>query len=145
MPDPLGHSLRLDDGDLVFDGDTLAAVSGKENLVQALVLRVQTPLGNDAFDGRYGLDVRQIFTQGTGARVVRELIRLNLVRTLGTDARVREVRDVVFPDEADVVAQRPGANAEAARLRRQSRLWRVEVTLVTVDEGQESLQLTLGG
>ena|SRR2546421_5756849 len=144
MADKLGHSLRLDDGDLVFADHELVETHGRANLVQALVLRVLTPLGNDPFATTYGLDVQHAFTQPVATHVMKELIKLNLVRTLSTDPRVREIRDIVFPDDPDYVAANPALDAEAARLRRQSRLWTVEVTLVDLDGTPQTLDLTIG-
>jgi hypothetical protein len=144
VADAFGHSLRLDDGDLVFEHGTLIEVSGLQNLVQALVLRIMTPLGNDIFDTGYGFDVRNAFTQATGVRMTRELIKLNLVRTLSPDRRVREVTDIVFPDEPEHVAAHPELSAAAATERRQRRLWPCEVTLRTVDETTHALRVSVG-
>jgi hypothetical protein len=96
-----GYGLALDDGDLVLEDGRLRLVAGTANLVQALTLRVLTPFGSDRFDVTYGLDVRRTFTEPHGRRTTRELLRLDLVRTLGTDPRVAEIRDVIFADDAD--------------------------------------------
>lgn len=98
---PFGRSLALDDGDLVLDGGVLRTVSGTANLLQALTLRVLTPYGSDRFTTTYGLDVRQALTGAHGRRMARELLRLDLVRTLASDPRISEVRDVIFTDDAD--------------------------------------------
>jgi hypothetical protein len=143
MPERFGHGLRVEDGDIVIENDAVATVSGLDILLQSLVLRVMTPLGDDEFNTTYGLDVESIFTQPTGARLTKELIKLNLVRTLATDPRVREVRDVVFPDDPDFLEEHPQLNAEAARERRHSRLWTVLVTILTVDEEAHTLPVTL--
>jgi len=144
MADRLGHSLLLRDGDLVFDDRSLVEIEGRENLMQALVLRVLTPLGNDPFTTTYGLDVKSTFTQPVATHIVKELVKLNLVRTLSTDPRVSEIRDIVFPDDPEVIAANPALDAAAARLRRQARLWRVEVTITTVDDSSQTLDLTIG-
>jgi hypothetical protein len=144
MADKLGHSLLLRDGDLVFDDHNLVEIEGRENLMQALVLRVLTPLGTDPFTTTYGLDVKSTFTQPVATHIVKELVKLNLVRTLSTDPRVSEIRDIVFPDDPEVIAANPALDAAAARLRRQARLWRVEVTITTVDDSSQTLDLTIG-
>jgi hypothetical protein len=144
MAETLGHSLRLVDGDLAFAGRGLAEVHGRDNLVQALVLRILTPLGSDPFATTYGLDVRHALTEPVATHVVKELIKLNLVRTLSTDPRVREVRDIVFPDDPANVAANPALDADAARLRRQRRLWAVEVTVIDVEGAPRTLDLTIG-
>src|SRR4051794_29007886 len=91
-----GLGLALDDGDLLFARNDLAMLSGKPNLLQALTIRVLTPLGSDIFNTNYGLDLSRVFSQPATLRLVKELIKLNLVRTLATDARVREIREVNF-------------------------------------------------
>lgn len=129
-----GSSLLVEDGDLVFGevaGElALREVSGRENLLQALELRVLTPYGSDIFNVLYGLDYAQIFGSPEGMRMTRELIRLNLVRTLATDPRIGEIRDIVFADD------------EQSRLRRR---WRVEVQLETNSADEIALPLAIGG
>jgi hypothetical protein len=129
MAATLGHSLRLDDGDLVLAGGGLEEVAGRENLAQALVLRVLTPLGSDPFATTYGLDVRNTFTEPVATHVMKELIRLNLVRTLSLDARVREIRDITFADDPTS---------------RQNRLWTVTVTLIDIAGADHTVPLTIG-
>lgn len=97
--DPLGHSLLLDDGDLVVRGTGLAEVHGLANLVQALTLRLLTPYGTDPCNHRYGLSAGEAFTHPGGTRVLKDLLRLEIVRTLAADPRVREVLDVTFTDD----------------------------------------------
>src|SRR6187399_50330 len=96
MTEPFGRGLLVEDGDLVFEGGDLAEVTGIKNLVQALTLRILTPLGSDRFATTYGLDVREAFTTPNSVRVVKELLKLNLVSTLTADPRVSEVRRVTF-------------------------------------------------
>jgi hypothetical protein len=129
-----GSSLALEDGDLVFEqiagARRLREVAGLENLIQALELRVLTPYGSDIFNVLYGLDYAQIFGSPEGRQRTQELIKLNLVRTLATDARIGEVRDIVFAED------------EASRVRRR---WQVEVQLETSSADEIALQLGIGG
>jgi hypothetical protein len=111
----LGRGLRLVDGDLVIANGALAEVDGLPNLIQALTLRVLTPFGSDVFNTGYGFDAAGVFGQPATARTIADLIRLNLVRTLATDARVREIREVTVRPAAD------------------RRLWTAEVSVVTSD------------
>lgn len=126
--DPFGRGLLLDDGDLVLVGGDLVGVTGIDNLVQALTLRVLTPFGSDRFNTAYGLDVTQAFTQPHGVAMVQELIKLNLVGTLATDPRVAEVRQVTFVDDPNS---------------RISRAWTVEVELDTVAGNPLTLQVNV--
>jgi hypothetical protein len=126
-PDPFGTGFLVNDGDLVFEGATLGEVAGIANLVQALTLRVLTPFGSDRFDANYGLDVKQAFTAPNSTRIVKELLRLNLVGTLTADPRVSAVRRVSFDDDPDRLA----ADPDGARTARISRKWTVVVDLET--------------
>ena len=134
-PSPFGFSLKLENGDLVLDAGGFAVVDGTDNLIQALTLRVLTPYGSDRVNTGYGLDVSSAFTQPLGLGMVKEMLRLNLIRTLGTDPRVSEVRDVVFDDDPDF----PGGPTSAAGHR--DRLWRVAVTIETIQAGTTTLVL----
>ncbi len=129
-----GSGLRLQDGDLVLergeDGMRLAEVEGREALLQALQLRVLTPYASDRFNVLYGVDYAQIFGSGEGPPMMRELVKLNLVRALATDARVIEVQEIAFAEE------------DASRV---SRVWQVEVSLQTSAAVGVTLALGIGG
>jgi len=98
MTTSFGRSLLLDDGDLTMTDGRLREVESVANLSQALTLRVLTPAGSDPFNTGYGLDLTQAFVRPNSVSVVQQLIQLNLVRTLGADPRVREIRQVRFED-----------------------------------------------
>ncbi|MFF0430703.1 hypothetical protein ACFYU9_00540 [Streptomyces sp. NPDC004327] len=98
-PEPLGYSLLLDDGDLVVRGTGLAEVHGLANLVQALTLRLLTPYGTDRCDHRYGLSVGAAFGHPGGTAALKDLLRLEIVRSLAADPRVQEVVDVTFAED----------------------------------------------
>ena len=150
-----GYSLALVDGDLVLgdSGNTVTVngveqpmttflpVHGRENLQQALMLRVQTPFGSDIYNTTYGLDVREAFTQpGTLSRI-KEFIKLSLVRTLATDPRVRDIRDVLFADDPRFQAQYGQVDIDAMR---HARSWPVVVLIDTVDAQTATLSLNIG-
>lgn len=121
----LGFGLRLADGDLVLEDGTLAMIEGLPNLIQALTLRVLTPFGADIFNTTYGFDAAAVFGRPVAARTVADLIRLNLVRALAADARVREVLDVVVTPDVD------------------RRLWTAEASVVTLDGRSQTLPLRI--
>ncbi|WP_326673422.1 hypothetical protein [Streptomyces canus] len=129
-----GSGFRLRDGDLVLAADHHGSepqlVHGLANLEQALTLRLLTPFGTDPLNARYGLDVRRAFTGSNNRRTVKELIRLEVVRTLGSDPRVREVAEVLFDDDPQFVAQVVAAGGRPSDHR--PRLWQVLVTVETV-------------
>lgn len=124
-----GTGLRIADGDIVFTGGHLDLVSGVHNLTQALTLRLLTPLGSDPYDVRYGFDAAAVFTGGGDLSEVVDLLRLNLVRTLGSDPRVHDIRDIRISDV-------PGGGR---------RTWRAEVSIVAEDDSPITLGLDLGG
>jgi hypothetical protein len=124
-----GTGLRLADGDLVFGNGALETVSGTENLIQALTLRVLTPFGGDPYDVRYGFDAAAVLTGSGDLREVVDLLRLNLVKTLATEPRIADVQEVQVTDT-------PGS---------ERRTWRVRVAVVAADGAPVALGLELGG
>jgi hypothetical protein len=72
--------------------------------MQALLLRVQTTFGSDRFNTTYGLDVTNAFTQPGTVSEVKSLIKLSLVRTLGTDPRLQ-----CRPNADKHITQDPGS------------------------------------
>lgn len=128
-----GTSLALIDGDLaLFDGD-LALVTGRNNFGQALQVIVGTPFGSDQVNVAYGLDVGAIFTVAGTVSAIKDVIRLNLVKSLGADDRIREIDQIVFDDEDGFAALAPEfAGADPGALARRARAWHAVVALTTV-------------
>ncbi len=139
--DPFGHSLALVDGDLVLERGVFQPVSGKRNLLQALNLRVLTPFGSDIFNTTYGLDVTEAFTQAQGLSLMKELLKMSLVRTLATDPRVHDVLDVLFSDDPRYLAMHPLVKPDASR---QTRFWSLDVVIETADTQTATLALNIG-
>jgi hypothetical protein len=146
MPDNaiFGHSLKMVDGDLVMQDRSLVEISGQNNLLQALVLRILTPFGSDIFNTSYGLDIREAFTKPNSVPIVKELIKLNLVRTLGMDSRVRDIRDIIFEDDPEYRARHPEISPEQVRDDRHRRSWKVDVILDTADNQTQTLTANIG-
>jgi hypothetical protein len=142
--DQFGYSLLLDEGDIVLKNGTLKLIEGKSNLLQALSLRVLTPFGSDIFNISYGLDLTEAFTQPLGLNMVKEFLKLNLVRTLGTDPRVQEIRDVLFEDDPQYLAQHPELSLEAIQDLRHKRFWQVDVVLDLIDGQTQTLAVNVG-
>ncbi|WP_199512719.1 hypothetical protein [Nucisporomicrobium flavum] len=127
-----GASFLLSDGDLVFTAAGVELVQGLPTLTQALTLRLLTPYGTDRVNATYGLDAREAFSGNHDRTMLKELIRLEVLRTLSGDPRVREVTGVLFDDDPDFPA---GAGAAgAAPPDHHARLWRVLVTVETTDD-----------
>ncbi|MFV1366708.1 hypothetical protein AAHH97_25185 [Mycolicibacterium elephantis] len=122
-----GRGLALDDGDLVLKAGRLAEIAGLAALRQDLQLRLATPLASDRLDVRYGLDVRDAFTRGLPRHLVKEVLRLNIVRTIAGDPRVANLEQVLFDDDPAYLAAHPGAEPSP-----ETRSALVEITLTPV-------------
>jgi hypothetical protein len=139
-----GHTLLVANGDLVMTGGAMLQVVGRDNLIQALQLRVQTPFSSDVFNAGYGLDVREIFTQANSPGMVRELIKLNLVRTLGTDGRVQDIQDIIFEDDPQYLIRHPEVTSAKTVDDRHRRLWNVDVIITAIDNQTQTLAAGVG-
>lgn len=135
-----GYSLKLVNGDIQLMGNQLQLVHGKENLLQALNLRVQTPSGSDILNTTYGLAVTEVFTKPGALSLIKEQIKLSLVQTLATDPRVHSVRDIIFSDDPRYIAQSSGVNVDP----RVSRSWSVQVLIETLNAQTATLALHIG-
>ena len=112
-----GVGLVLDDGDLVLEDGRLVELEGLANLRQGLRLRLSTPLANDRLDVRYGLDVSEAFTAALPRPLVKDVLRLSIIRSLAGDPRVAAVDRVLFDDDPDYLAAHPGAEAPVGDVR----------------------------
>jgi hypothetical protein len=140
-PDIFGRSLELVEGDLRFAGGDLAGVAGRDNLAQGLRVAIETPFGTDIFNVNYGFDFLRAIGQA-GGRLVKEHVRLNLIKSLSRDDRVREVRDVIFDDDPRFFEHNPQADPEeVAALRRATRRWQALVLLDAGTGGEVAVQL----
>ncbi|MFL9680284.1 hypothetical protein [Streptomyces sp. KL110A] len=113
----LGRSLALDDGDLVLDARShdLALVVGADALGQALELGVSTQTGSDRLNTRFGFDRLAIGTYAHDLPTRKQFLAMELVRCLGSDLRVTDVREVVFDDDPRYLELRPGVDEETHR------------------------------
>jgi phage baseplate assembly protein W len=142
MPSSLGRSLRLTDGDLSFDQGDLAMIVGRDNLLQAMQIMIETPFGSDIFNVNYGFDLLSILSTPQAVGFIKSLIRLNIVKSVSQDNRVRQIKEVVFDDEPRFFEILPDQNAdEHRRTRKRERLWQTVIVLGTISEGDVALQL----
>lgn len=141
-PDPFGTGLATADGDLAFTDGDLRTVRGEENLVQGLSTMILTPFTSDLFNVAYGFDLANVVLKPHSRPLVKELIRLNVVKSLSLDSRVQEVREVVFDDSARFFELLPTADPEQAQERhRTERRWRAAVVLATVTQDELVIEL----
>jgi hypothetical protein len=145
-----GTSIALVDGDFVLSaGDPddagvvlrdLALVSGRKNFAQALGVIIETPFGSDQVNVNYGFDVAAIFAIADKVSSVKDIIRLNLVKSLSADDRVREINGVVFDDEPDFAQLAPEfAGSDPGARARRGRLWHAVVTFTTIENSQQQI------
>jgi hypothetical protein len=141
IPDSVfGTSIALVDGDFRLVNGDLALVSGTANFGQALQVIVETPFGSDQINVAYGLDVAAIFTVAASVSSVKDVIRLNLVKSLSADNRVREIDAILFDDEAGFAALAPEfAGGDPGATARHGRVWHAVIALTTVAGSQQQL------
>jgi hypothetical protein len=134
----LGRSLRLEAGDLSFDNvtGTLGEVEQRVALAQALELAIGTQLGTDRLNAQFGFDRLAVGAFAYGLHTRKEYVKMQLVRCVGTDRRVRDVREVFFSDDPRFFELRPdlgdAARQQIAAAVRASREYTVFVVVETV-------------
>lgn len=135
-----GTSIALVDGDFTLVNGDLALVSGTDNFGQALQVIVGTPFGSDPVNVTYGLDVAAIFTIAASVSSVKDVIRLNLVKSLSVDNRIREIDAILFDDEPGFAALAPEfAGSDPAATARRGRVWHAVIALTTVTGSQQQV------
>jgi hypothetical protein len=135
-----GTSIALVDGDFSLVNGDLALVSGTANFGQALQVIVETPFGSDPINVGYGLDVAAIFTVAASVSSVKDVIRLNLVKSLSADNRIREIDAILFDDETGFAALAPEfAGGDPATTARRGRLWHAVIALTTIAGSQQQM------
>lgn len=145
-PLSLGSSLALDAGDLVFDdrAHDLALVTDTGALSQALVLTLLTQLGSDRINAGFGFDRTAVGTYAYGIHTQKEYVKMQLVRCVGLDRRVKDVREAFFQDDPRYLELSPGLDAAAqeqiAAEARASRDYTVYVIVETINSDTVTLQ-----
>jgi hypothetical protein len=139
-----GTSIALVDGDFTLVAGDLALISGRDNFVQALHVIVGTPFGSDPININYGLDVEAIFTVANSVRSIKDVIKLNLAKSLGADDRIREITEIVFDDDPDFGVLAPElAGGDPGATARHGRQWHAVVAFTSV-AGSEQQVLVSG-
>jgi hypothetical protein len=138
-----GTSIALVDGDFTLVGGDLALASGRDNFGQALQVIVGTPFGSDQINVNYGLDVAAIFAVAASVSSVKDVIRLNLVKSLAADDRIREIDEIVFDDEAGFAALAPEfAGGDPGATARHGRVWHAVVALTTISGDRQQVVIS---
>jgi len=151
-PTTLGQGLQLTDGDLVLQDNKLAMIEGRDNFLQGMQVMIETPFASDVFNVNYGFDMLGIFASPQTVASAQALIRLNIVKSLSQDNRVREIKEVVFDDDPRFFEISPDHNparkispeqgvAEHRRTQKAERRWQTIVVLETISDGETALLL----
>jgi len=141
-PTVFGRSLRLADGDLPFEEGDLSMIAGRENFLQGMEVMIETPFATDVFNVNYGFDILGILSTPDSVNHIKSLIRLNIVKSISQDNRVREITEVVFDDEDRFFELQPDQTADEHRqTRKRERRWQALVVLQTITEGEVVLRL----
>jgi phage baseplate assembly protein W len=140
LADPYGRTLMLRDGDIVLqqgdDGQQdLAVIAGNLELAQGIQVLIGTPLGSDIFNLIFGFDLVQTLMQPVATRQMRDLVRMCVVKALGQEQRIRQIRAVAFVDEPAFLIIHPEITPEQrsamAREQKTTRRWRLDALLDT--------------
>lgn len=141
-PTSFGRSLRLAEGDLVFDQRDLEIIVGRDNFLQGMQVMIETPFATDVFNVNYGFDILGILGSAQSVPRIKDLIRLNIVKSVSEDNRVREIKEVVFDDEDRFFEIFRDQNRDQhRRTRKAERRWQAAVVLQTINEGEVVLSL----
>ncbi len=74
----------------------LATVAGPDNFAQDLKVALLTPTGSDLFNIRFGFDGLRALTLPLEPSLVKDFLRLAVVKTVGGDARIKQVVSVTL-------------------------------------------------
>jgi len=141
-PSVLGRSLQLVNGDLAFVKNDLAPIADRDNFIQALQVMIETPMGSDVFNVNYGFDLLNSISAPQSVAFIKDLIRLNIVKSLSLDNRVREIKEIVFNDDPRFAELTSVVNPEESlRLRKEERRWEAVVALRTIEDSEVALSL----
>lgn len=115
-----------------------AIVDGVANLGQSLQIALTTLLGSDLFNTDFGFDGLNALAQETHPVLVRERVRVSVIRTLHRDPRVRRVLDIQVGPEP-----MPNASPEQKKeqLSANERILDVRVAFEVITGEQASLSL----
>lgn len=91
----VGRDLRFEPGP---SGRRLALVAGMANLAQDLEVALTTRLGDDLFNTAFGFDGVNALAEETIPVLVRERVRIAIVKLLRGEPRIRRIVDVKLED-----------------------------------------------
>ncbi len=80
----------------------LAVVEGMDNLGQSLTVALTTRLGDDIFNVDFGFDGLNALVEETNPVLVRERVRIGVIRTITRDPRVARIVDVKLDNDGQL-------------------------------------------
>jgi len=144
--DPFGRTLALVDGDLQMASGDFVFVTGRDELLQGLNVMIYTPLGSDVFNVNYGFDILNALASPLPPHAIQDVIRLNIVKSIAVDNRIREVKEVVFDDDPHFYDLSPQSDpTDRLNTRRNFRHWQAIVVLHTIADADVSISLQGSG
>lgn len=137
----LGQDIELAAGP---NGRDLARVAGMENLSQDLTLALTTLLGSDVFNTGFGFDGLNALVDEVDPVLVRERVRIGVIRVLENDPRVRRIVDVKLIDHR-LEASNPGAGGGFEPIDIDPRTLWIRVGFETIAGDRLTVDLGKGG
>jgi hypothetical protein len=125
----IGRDLALTSGPA---GRDLAVVDGMGNLTQCLEIAVTTVLGSDVFNTDFGFDGINALVEETDKVLIRERVRVSIIRLLGRESRVQRIVDLKLLDRRLDDPESGGDDADPAARLDQWRTVQVRVAFETV-------------
>ena len=117
-------------------------IAGRDDLLQGLNVMIDTPFASDIFNVSYGFDILNALSSPQPPNAVQDVIRLNIVKSVSTDNRIREVKEVVFDDDPHFYELSPQSDqTDRANARRNFRSWQAIVVLRTISDTDVTLSL----
>ncbi|WP_165226765.1 hypothetical protein [Aquisphaera insulae] len=103
------------------NGLDLATVEGIDALSQSLAVALTTRLGDDVFNTAFGFDGLNALAEEPNPALMRERVRIGVIKVLRKENRVRRIVDVGFAGDdrlsPPVVVDAGGADAASAGFR----------------------------
>lgn len=109
----LGRDLKLAKGP---NGLDFVRVEGMDNLAQSLAIALTTRLGDDVFNSQFGFDGVNALAEETDPILMRERIRIAIIRLLCKDRRVRRIVDVNLSGDGRLEPQPAGSRELQVRV-----------------------------
>ena len=143
---PFGKTLAIVNGDLQLVGGDFVIITGRDNLLQGLNIMIYTPFGSDIFNVNYGFDLLSAIASPLPPQAIQDVIRLNIVKSVAVDNRIREVKEVVFDDDPHFYDLSPQSDpVDRSNARRTLRNWQAIVVLHTVADTDVTVSLQGSG